>query len=136
MECRSGRAHELALKLAAAVSKTDDLGYNWEVRSGRSEPLETLWPNSYPTWRMNHSLSDPSVRECPSPVHSSGQMRTFRTSAVLDKYAVSLDHADGATSIRRRGAPAHDLRSGLGRYRRTVVDSLVNRSFANGKIEA
>ena len=34
--------HELALKLAAAASKTDDLGYNWEVRSGRSEPLETL----------------------------------------------------------------------------------------------
>lgn len=34
--------HELALKLAAAASKTDDLGYNWEVRTGRSEPLETL----------------------------------------------------------------------------------------------
>lgn len=34
--------HKLALKLAAVASKTDDLGYNWEVSSGRSEPLETL----------------------------------------------------------------------------------------------
>jgi hypothetical protein len=34
--------HELALKLATAASKTDDLGYNWEVHTGRSEPLETL----------------------------------------------------------------------------------------------
>jgi hypothetical protein len=34
--------HELALKLAAAASKTDDLGYDWEVRTGRSKPLETL----------------------------------------------------------------------------------------------
>src|SRR5215469_12927821 len=34
--------HELAVKLGAAAAKIDDLGYNWEVRTGRSEPLETL----------------------------------------------------------------------------------------------
>jgi len=32
----------------------------------------------------------------------SGQIRTFTTSAIVDKYAVSPDHADGGTSIRRR----------------------------------
>lgn len=34
--------HELALKLATAASKADDLGCSWEVLTGRSEPLETL----------------------------------------------------------------------------------------------
>jgi hypothetical protein len=30
------------------------------------------------------------------------QIRTFTPSAIVDKYAVSPDHADGGTSIRRR----------------------------------
>ena len=35
------------------------------------------------------------------------QIRTFTRSAIVDKFAVSPDHSDGGTSIRRPGECAH-----------------------------
>jgi hypothetical protein len=38
------------------------------------------------------------------------QIRAFTTSAIVDRYAVSPDHADGGTSVRRHGRPGECAR--------------------------
>jgi hypothetical protein len=55
------------------------------------------------------------------------QIRTFTTSAIVDKNAVSPDHADGGTSIRRRRCPGECARVAADMHRKNSFGLVCGR---------